>query len=219
MGDYDRLRGLSGQSLGGPKARQVEVAQYVASGTYTFVAPVNGYYKFVLWGAGGGGGNGTPANGGGSGAYCEYTRAMGASERATVVVPPAVGKATNGAAATVTFLDGKAVTAGGGLSNTAGGTASGGDVNLNGSSGGLSSGSNNGGTGLGTGGGAGGTGDGGTIGGGGGGAPANSPYTGGQGGSAATTSIGLGVGAGAGAGTSSTSGQGAALVQCLRPLS
>jgi len=179
MADYDRLRGLSGQSMGGPKGKTTECGQYTRPGSYTFTAPNPGQYKFVLWG---GGGAGSGSNGaGGSGAYCEYTRTLGGGEQVALVLG---AKALTGAgvASTATFADGKVVSAGGGAAGSgtsggAGGTASGGDVNLSGSAGGGSStaGTNGGGT-------AGGTGAPAlATAGGGGGAPANTPYFGGNG--------------------------------------
>ena len=221
MADYERLRGFVAQSMGGPKLAGYEVPSYSTSGTYTFTAPVAGTYKFVLWG--GGGGQIPPATEGcGSGGYCEYTRFLPARARVTVVV--GVGDSSNsgtGGTSSLTFPDGKVVTATGGGRGAggvggAGGVASGGDVNLNGSVGGDGVASAPG-AGLGTAGGAAGA-----NGSGGAGAPANAPYTGAPGGTflASSNSTGLGPGAGGAAHSSAggtTGGTGLVIVQCLRP--
>jgi hypothetical protein len=131
-------------------------------GSYTFRPPKPGFWKFVLWGPGGCWNDFGDA--GGSGAYCEYTRYLDPTQTVAVVV------SEYGSATTATFLDSKVVSAGAGVDAGAGGTASGGDVNLNGSTGGLN--------GAGTGGGAKGTGGSAQAG---AGAPANLPFRGGRG--------------------------------------
>lgn len=171
-----------------------------ASSAYTFTPPVAGYWKFVAWGCGGDGTSGTSA--GSSGAYIEVTRFLTPATPVTIAV--------NGSNATViTFADGSVVTAGGGAQAVAG-VATGGDVNLNGTSGVLT-GSLAGNPGQGTGGGAGAPA---ASGSGGAGAPGNLPYRGGQGGSTARTAT---VGGGAGEGASSVRGQGLALAVFLHP--
>jgi hypothetical protein len=218
MSDYDRLFGLRGQSMGGPKVTSIEAPSYCASGTYTFTAPATGYYKFVLWGGGGGGYNGGSGAGGSSGAYAEFTRLMTWGERATVVVGVPGPLSTPGGDSSVTFADGKVVTAGGGGgggTSTTVGVASGGDVNINGSAPGLVGGAGN--AGGGTAGGAGGSAIASSFAG--GGAPGNTPYKGGVGGTYQTIAPGIG---GGGYGNSvdgsrsSPGGSGAVLVQCTR---
>lgn len=145
-----------------------------APGSYTFTSPKGGRWKFVLWGPGGNSGGGV--DGGGSGAYVEITKTVLTGQTVALVVSSA------GAATTATFLDGAVASAGAG-SGITGGTASGGDVNLNGSNGGASGGSNAGTAGTGTGGGAAGAGGAGLPGG--AGAPANLPFRGGAGGTGA----------------------------------
>lgn len=220
----DRLAGFAAQSLGGAKTARVELCPYYLGGAFTFTVSRTGYYKFVLWGAGGNGH--TAAAGGGSGAYCEYTRALSAGQ-AVIIVAPVVGTA---AATTITFADGKVVSAGNGASATvnvpgSGGVASGGDVNINGSSGGSSNGttgqpgSEGGGTAGGTGG------DPFGAGGGGAGAPANLPYIGAAGVTGANSNVSYpGPGAGGSGGFSpggpnanatNSGGPGVCLVQYL----
>lgn len=119
------------------------VHQYTP-GTYTFTAPRAGYHKFVLWGPAGASCVGTLAVPGGSGAYVEYSRFMGAGETVSVVV------GLSGSNTTLTFANGKVVTAGTGGDNSGGtpgtgGVASGGDVNLNGTAGNAGSGAGSGG--------------------------------------------------------------------------
>lgn len=128
----------------------------VSFSSYTFTAPDQGVYKFVLWGSG------TFGNtAGGSGAYCEYSRQMAKGQTVALVVPTSSG----GLPTTATFPDGKVVSAGFGGVGVAG-IASGGDVNLNGSLAGVA--------GLGSGGGTSGVGAG-------GGAPGVLPFRGGSG--------------------------------------
>lgn len=172
------------------QSEQVAAAspQMFTPGSYTFTPTVSGWWKFVLWG---GGARPTTGYGGGSGAYCEITKFITTGQTAALVAGR--GAASGGAAqnSTVTFLDGTVVTAGAAV-NEIGGTATGGDVNLNGSNGGIDGGGGgNGGNGLGTGGGAGGVFD--SNVGGGAGAPANLPFRGGVGGSAGSPHYGGGT--------------------------
>ena len=142
-------------------------------GTWTFTPPKAGYWKFVQWGVGGS----VSTVGNASGAYTEYTRFLTSAQSVALVVGIYAGVGT--VDTTATFPDGYVVTAGKATGATPG-TASGGDVNLNGSAGTAGSTSATGANGSGTGGGAGaansGTNDGGA------GAPANLPYRGGAGG-------------------------------------
>lgn len=143
--------------------------QQFPPGSYTFTPTVSGWWKFVAWGGGEGG---SGVTGGGSGGYCEITKFLTTGQTVAVVVGKGFDASSSATSSTATFPDGTVATAGA-ASGATGGTASGGDVNLNGSAGG------NGGAGaagLGTGGGAAGTGSGGGA-----GAPANLPFRGGDG--------------------------------------
>lgn len=131
---------------------------------YSFTPPVSGKWKFVGWGPGAS----TGGFGGASGGYVEVTRQL-TTNQAVAIVAGFVGTDT-----TITLPDGTVATAGKGASS--GGTATGGDVNLNGSAGGNAVAGS---PGLGTGGGAGGAAPNNL--GGGAGAPANLPYRGGEG--------------------------------------
>jgi len=166
-------------------------------GSYTFVVPKSGYWKFVIWGPGatfGAGGT----DGGGSGGYCEITRALLSGQSASITV------ARSGSNSIVTLPDGTVVTAATGTL-AGGGAATGGDVNLSGSAGGAAGGNNAGAAGLGTGGGAGGLGGGGGPGG--AGAPANLPFRGGFGGSVGVSN-GSGITPGGGASDGTVSARG-----------
>ncbi|WP_309091097.1 hypothetical protein [Phenylobacterium sp.] len=175
-------------------------------GTYSFRPLQSGYWKFVLWGGGANGG--ASSWGGGSGAYCEKTVFLTTSQAVALNV------GARASATTATMPDGTIVSAGGAIGQS-GGTAWGGDVNLNGSPGG--SGSSSGAAGSGTGGGGGGSKD---TNNGGAGAPANLPFRGGAGGTGSNTpdpgtSPGGGGGdAGSGAGVG---GNGLAIVLFVRP--
>jgi hypothetical protein len=187
------------------QADQGAVFQY-PPGTFTFRPNKAGYWKFVCWGPGGGEDNtGSAPVGSGSGGYVEYTRFMGPAETTTIVVaPPPIGA---GVPTTVTFADGRVLSAGPGVgasSGGAGGSASGGDVNLPGSASGLA--------GLGTGGGAASQGA---------GAPANLPFRGGDGaGNGSGTAPGNSPGGGGGGNGSNhqtPGGAGQVLVVFIRP--
>lgn len=163
--------GLRGQRM----ALATEFVPYAATfpaGTYTFIAPASGRFKFTLWGGGSVGGT----TGGGSGALVQITRVMRRSETATIVVGAHAG------ASSVTFADGVVATAGGGV-GTGGGTATGGDININGSLGGDGT-TNPGSAGGGDAGGDGGGVNGGASGG--AGAPGYASYRGGRGATAGT---------------------------------
>jgi hypothetical protein len=189
----DRLQGFSGQFMGGAKTVRVECPSFGLPGTYTFRASRTGAYKFVAWGGGGAGMNsqgGAAWGAGGSAAYGEITKTLAAGQLVTVQVGP-----SNGGTTQLAFPDGSIATATGGSGPTSapagglGGTATGFDVNINGSQG-----ATNGGTASAGGGTSGGVG-GGTNGG--AGAPANVPYVGAAGGAPAGFS---GVAPGPGAG-------------------
>jgi hypothetical protein len=165
------------------------------AGTWSFVPPQTGYWKFVLRGCGGAGSSGSGA--GASGAYCEVTRYLTTAQSVAIVVGTAFGPDT-----TATFPDGKVVTAGR-ASLAVAGVASGGDVNINGTPG-VGTGNLNGNPGGGTGGGLGGV-AGVGAGSGGAGAPANLPFHGASGASVAIPGAGAG---GAEIGSVSNPGQG-----------
>jgi hypothetical protein len=185
--------------------------------TYTFTAPRDGLYEFLLRGAGGNGGVDTPGNqagGGGSGAYIRARRNLSRGQSVTILV----GKAST-ADTTATFPNGEVLRSGRGGNGAASGgagaagvaTAAPGDVAYNGSIGGNGNSSPDGAAGLGAGGGAGGTGINVTLFyGGGGGAPGEAEHPGCAGAGNGTHGIGPGSGAGAnnvqmvgGAGTAS----------------
>ena len=208
------LRGLVGQSLTGRKA--VPVLAYAAvysAGSYTFVAPVSGVFKFIACGSGSGG-NGFD-RGGSSGAYVEKTRRLAVGEAVGIVVAKAVNLGANSAGNDTIFVfsDGLVVVAGGGaaISGTGlGGVASNGDVNINGSASSPSFTSGNPGSGLG--GGPGGGTDGSTISGG-SGAPGVAPFFGGAGGGVGLLIPGVGGGgAGIAGGVQGSSAPGSAVV-------
>jgi hypothetical protein len=181
-----------------PDAQQP--THYPNPGTYGFAPPVDGYWKFIIWGGGGNGSAGVTS--GGSGAYVEVIRHLTTADTVTVIVGDARADSS------VTFPDGRTATAGAGSGGT-GGTATGGDVNLNGSAG-VAPGGLPGNHGLGTGGGAGGPG---TVGSGGAGAPANLPYRGADGGG---SHAGIGPGAGTIDGGTLNAGPGYAIATFLR---
>jgi len=144
--------------------------------TYAFAPPRAGYWKFVLWGAGGGGG-GVGSSGGASGAYAEVARFLSPVQTVTIIA----GMPFDGTArtdSTVTFPDGSIVVAGS-ANFSIPGIATGADFSINGTAG-VGTGNLNGNPGGGSGGGAGGVGVGG-LGSGGAGAPARLPYRGGAG--------------------------------------
>lgn len=168
------LRGLVAQGMDGrkPAAQQVEPYSFPgATSAYSFTIPRTGEWKFVGWGPGGIGSAGV--SGGGSGGYFEISRNL---VRGQVVSITAGRMAVSDTS--VVLPDGTTATATRASGSTAG-AATGGDVNLAGSTG-PATGSNNGTAGSGTGGGVGGTAGGGSSGG--SGAPANLPYRGGAGG-------------------------------------
>jgi hypothetical protein len=135
--------------------------------------PRAGHWKFVLWAEGAGCAS-ADTLGGGSGAYAEKTVFLSPSQSVVVTLASGFGiGGYNGGTSTIAFPDGSLLRCTGGTRGgaPAGGTATGGDVNLNGSP------SNT--VGAGTGGGAKPSGGATT----GGGAPANQPYRGGDAGS------------------------------------
>lgn len=160
--------------------------QQFPPGSYTFTPTISGWWKFVLWG--GGSENSSANNGGGSGGYSEITKFLTPSQTVALVVGIGARAGVAATASTATFPDGTVVSAGAASGRT-GGTATGGDVNLDGSLGGT--GASSGAAGLGTGGGAAGTGNSSGA-----GAPSNLPFRGGEGGTAAGNTRGRSPGAG-----------------------
>ena len=186
-------------------AQQQPYSFPASASAYTFTVPRTGKWKFVAWGPGGNGGLGSS---GASGAYVEVTRQLQRNATVTITVGRVAVSDT-----TIVFPNGYTVTAGRATTSTAG-TATNGDVNLNGSAGGLT-GAVNGTAGSGTGGGAGGATNGGLAGG--SGAPANLPYRGGEGVAGGVNGVvGIGSGGPETAGTAERGGCGFALAVCLK---
>lgn len=210
------LRGFVGQGMDGRKAAVPAIVAMYLPGAHSFRPTVPGFYKFVLWGPGGSevaaGGLGS----GGSGAYVEITKPLAAGQVVALVV------SDYGAPTTATFPDGKVASAGhgadcpGGGAGGVGGAATGGDVNLDGATGGSSVGPAQ--AALGTAPGAPGSGNNAGA-----GAPANLPFRGGRGGNPYTTASittnpqapGGGGGA-AGSASSVKNGSGMVIVQLVR---
>jgi len=149
-------------------ARDRRISPYVATfppGSFTWTCPKNGWYRLVGWGADGAG-NGGGGYGPGSGAHVQKVAYLAQGQSVAVVIA-AAGDTS------FTLPNGAVITASGG-SGQNGGTAAGGDINLNGSAGGNSGAS--GAAGLGNAGGAGGANAGSS--GGGAGQPGYGPYRG-----------------------------------------
>jgi hypothetical protein len=163
--------GLARRQIGARYAIAVPQQPYnFPPGTHTWSPPKAGYWKFVYWGGGGG----SFSASGGSGAYGEVTRFLTPAQSVSISVGMGGHSSAAGQTTTLIFSNGLQASASGGANDGgAGGTATGGDVNLSGSAG-VSSGSISS-AGQGTGGGTGGLNCG-------GGAPANLPYHGGNGG-------------------------------------
>ena len=179
MAAGQQLRGLVGQGVSAKKKRPnfsvggtgpVYNFPLAESGAYTFTVPTSGRWMFVGWGPGGLGSSGS--KGGSSGAYVEVTRFLARGQTVSLSV-------NFNADTVITLPDGTIAIAGKSAPGGGGapGIASGGDVNINGTSSAVSG---SGSPGGGTGGGPGGTPTGGNIGG--AGAPANLPFRGGKGG-------------------------------------
>lgn len=198
--------GVGRRQIGSKTPEMVQQPYTFPPGSYTFTPPKPGFWKFVMWAAGGSG----SGSAGGSSGYAEYTRYLRANDSVALNVC-AVQAPSNTTAA---FADGRLVTVTFGSAATAG-AASGGDVNFPGNPGGAGTGAD-GLVGLGSGGGAGGTGDGVSVNGG-AGAPANLPYRGGRGGNFSGAGFGGSPGAGSTAtGGSSSGGAGLIIVALVR---
>lgn len=191
------LRGFVGQSMAAKKKGFSGFAAQYTPGSYTFVAPLPGYYKFILWGAGDG-----SNPGGGSGAYSEKTAFLTPALSVPIVV--GIGTAAAVGGDTTVSLPGAAIVTAGGGNGATGGVASGGDLNLNGSASGN--------PGQGSGGGAVGT-----VGGNPAGAPGVLPFRGG-GGATGPTLAGISPGGGGSAGASAwPGGMGMVIVLFVKP--
>lgn len=126
---------MSGNKAGGladvNPVKLLRVGKSTADVSISFLAEIPGLYQFALYSNGG---NGSPNLGGGGGSLAIKTKRLRKSEVATILL-------AYNAASTVTFDDGSVLTAGrGGNTNPgvsvgAGGVATGGDVNLSGTSG------------------------------------------------------------------------------------
>jgi hypothetical protein len=148
------LKGLVAQGVDGRrKVFQPYTVSY-PQGSFTWTCPLTGWYRFVNWGAGGGSGGI-----GASGAHTQTVVRMAKGQTVAVVV-----SAVGGANSSFIFPSGRVALATSGLVNTPG-TASGGDINLNGSPAGFNGLGDSGGTGTANG----------------GGAPGNGGYRGGNG--------------------------------------
>jgi len=168
------LRGFIGQNISGRRSTRPGVVLQFPVGSHDFMAPVAGTWKFVMWGPGGDPvNNGSNLSGGASGGYVEYKKFLDKNQ----IVKLVVGRDTN---TTAVFPDGKLLSAGAASANI-GGVATGGDVNLNGTSTPAIGTGLSGPAGQGSGAGLGGTGS--SAADGGAGAPALLPYRGGTGGS------------------------------------
>lgn len=107
------------------------------SGSHTFTAPASGWFRIVLWGAGGGA-PAAGANGGASGAYVEAIRNLAKGQRVALSIALSTLDSANGTASTATLPNGEVLSAGGGQGNGgSGGVASAGplDTAINGSAG------------------------------------------------------------------------------------
>jgi hypothetical protein len=145
-----KLRGLLGQSLSGVRRKLALEMDTFGTGPQTWICPRSGFYRFVVWGAGAGPGGGFA---GGSGAYVEKVAFILVGQQVAMSI---AGIAANGAS-TVTLPNGTVLSAGAAPNSGsgAGGIASGGDFNINGSTGTAAGSGNPGGNGGGTAGGTG----------------------------------------------------------------
>lgn len=233
MGEYDRLRGLVAQNIGGPKSPTGGASSflYAKAGAFSWTVPRAGFYRIHVWGAGGQATNTdqfSPGCGGGGGGYADkvVTFRKGDVLTGSVGQSQAGSVGTSGGASVVNLPSGAQVGATGGTggaSGGAGGVGFGGDQNLVGGAGGIAG--VDGTAGGGTNGGLGGAQFGGALGGG-GGAPGAYGLQGGagQGGSGGgglnstlvsyTSNPGGGAGA-TGSGSLSLPGQGMVLINFI----
>lgn len=124
------LRGFVGQRMDGRKRRYAGAGAVfppiAGSAAINFLAPVSGYWQFILWGPGGLVNAGVIS--GASGAYAEVTALLNPTQ--TVVITPGL----LGTDTTVLLPNGRLITAGKATLG-APGAAIGGDFNLSGSAG------------------------------------------------------------------------------------
>ncbi len=128
MATGQKLRGLVGQGMSGTRRPFFGHVYQYAVGSYTLTIPVTGRWTVVQWGAGGNSQTGV-GGGGGGGALCISERYLRRGQTVSIVI---------GTHCVVTLPDGSVITAGDGAMDAAGGvggTASGGDINVNGSDG------------------------------------------------------------------------------------
>lgn len=164
---------IAAQAIAAAGSSQVASDYAYPGGSYTWTCPASGYYRFTQWGCGGTGTAG--GAGGASGGHAQTVVFLTSGQTVALVV----GRALSGVDTTVTFQNGRVVSATGAVGTTPG-AATFGDVNLAGSNGGNASGTD-GSSGLGTNPGTGGTGDA-VAKGGGAGAPGYGGFRGGNGG-------------------------------------
>lgn len=180
--------------MSGNKAPATTYNRVFLPGSYTWTAPDSGYYRIAQWGTGN---YGSAPNGGPSGAHAQTVVPITGGQAVAIAVSS--GNMASPGDTTVTLPDGRVVTTTS-ASTTVPGTATGGDINLNGSAGGVGV-SGAGTAGLGTAGGVGGPGDATTMGGG-AGAPGYGYYPGGNGADGSTGFPGQTPGAGGRSGAS-----------------
>lgn len=114
-----KLRGLVGQAISGGRKTLTPLSLVYPPGSYTFRPTRPGWYRFVLWGAGGPGNVSGAASGGG---LVIAERRLSVGQSAAIVVA-----AIGGAQSSVTFPDGTVITATSGVDGLAspGGVGSG----------------------------------------------------------------------------------------------
>lgn len=123
MSGFPGLAGLRGQSMSGRRDLITPTLNIYAPGSSTFVVAKTGWYRFVLWGAGG---HGDAATGGGGGALVIAERSLAAGQRVSIAVGTPAPSGTVGDT-TVTLPSGEVLTAGSGQIGT-GGTATAGQL-------------------------------------------------------------------------------------------
>lgn len=114
-----KLRGFTGQGMNGARKAYIPLSYSYPAGSATFAPTKSGWYRFVLFGAGGGADNGTSSGASGALVIAERVLAVGQS----VTVSVGAGGATSGGSGgdtTLTFPWGEVLTAGGGQGATAG---------------------------------------------------------------------------------------------------
>jgi hypothetical protein len=119
MATGQKLRGFVGQGMSGLRKAKSPLSYVYSPGSYTFRPTKPGWYRFVVWGAGGAGNATGAASGGG---LVIADRVLSVGQSAAIVVA-----ATGGAQSSVTFPDGSIITATSGVDGLAspGGVGSG----------------------------------------------------------------------------------------------